>query len=706
MGVIQTLRNKGGKISVVVISLALFMFLVQDALSGRNSLFGNGGDENNIGSINGSKVDYKDLENRANSEVDKYLKRNPNATSDEQMKESFRDQVWQQMIQEKVMTPQYEKLGIAVTGEEIYAMCTTEEFATDVIRKSFAGADNKFDPNTAKNFLKRLDDDPNGEVHAQWLPFEEAFTTQRFGEKYNAMAKAGIYVTSLEVTNEYQDANKKFTFQYVSQQYANFTDTTVKVTTEEAKAYFNKNKEKYKREEELRKLNYAYFDFIPSSDDTAEVRAWGNTVLEEFKKSENDSMFVLQRQGTYDGKPKTKDELGKAADSLFNASVGKTYGPYISGTGVTISKLEKIVIESIDSFKASHILIKIAGNTAKDSAEAKAQATDYMEQIKSGKSTFEIMAMLYGTDGTKEKGGDLGWFTTGSMVKEFETGVKNTPVGQMSIVLTQFGYHIVKTTAPTKKTPVKKVVVAEISRSILASQKTLDDAYNKVADLASQSKDYNSFADACKARNIQMRIADISSANKILPGLQNPKSIISWAYRAKKNEVSPLYTVEDKYVLACLKDILPEGYMTADEVTDLMTLALKEKKAQVLKDKFNENLKNAQTPEQLAISFGSVAQEIRGAVFSNSYLEYIGNEPEILATMFTLPKQKFSKPLQGQNGVYVLYMNDIIDATAPDPTMVKAQQESKANESKQRIESSVIEALKVKYKVKDLRYRY
>lgn len=704
MGVIQTLRNKGGKISVVVIALALFMFLVQDALSGRNSVFGRSNDDNSIGSIDGDKIDYKEFENKVSAEVDKMMKANPNQTIDEQRKEGVREQIWQRYIQDKIMKPQYDKLGIDVTGQEIYTVCTSLEFATEEVKGAFTPQGGTFDPNAAKSFLKRLDDDATGEIHTQWAPFEEYLTTSRLINKYNAMAKSGVYVTTLEVKNQFNDANKKVSFQYVSQQYANYSDTTIKVTPDEVTAYYNKNKEKYKREDEVRKLNYVYFDFIPSSEDTAEVNAWAKIISEGFSTSKNDSEFVSKNGGVYNPTAMGHGEMDpKLEDSLFNAPVGKVVGPYEENGEIKIAKLVNTKEDTITYYRASHILVKVVGSTAKDTADAIAKATEYMNDIKSGKKTFSEMAMQYGTDGTASKGGDLGWFKPGNMVKEFEDAVKRTPAGQMTVAKTQFGAHVIKVTyAPTRK----KIVIATLSKKVLASQKTLDAAYNSVADLASRSKDYETFAAACKERNIPMRTTDLSNTSRNMPGLQNPKSVLSWAYRAKKDEVSSLYTVDDKYVLACLKEILPEGYMSQDEISDLQALALKDKKGKVLVEKFNENLKNAQTPEQLAISFGSVAQDIRGAVFANSYLEYIGNEPEVLANMVTLPKQKFSKPIQGANGVYVIYVTEVLDGTAPDPMMIKAQQDSKINESKQRTETYVTEALKTKYKVKDFRYRY
>ncbi len=706
MGVIQSLRDKGGKILIFIIGFALFMFLVSDALTGRNSIFNFGANDNTIGTIDGKNIDLKEFENRVNAELDKASRLNPNLTLDENTKDQFRERVWQEMIMERVLNPQFNKSGVDVTGQEIYDMCTSEEFANDRVRRAFSDPKtNVFNVNEARNFFKRLDEDQTGDVRNQWLPFEEELTNSRIAEKYIALAKAGVYMTSLEARNSLVESNRKYNFQFVHQDYANFSDTTLKATSDDVKAWYEKNKEKYKRNEEVRKINYVYFDFIASSEDTAEVKMWGDSTARAFRETTNDSIFVMRNLGVWDNVAKGPGEMQdkRLEDSLYNAPVGKVVGPYDDNGTIKIAKLTGIKMDTVAYYRASHILVKVAGPTLKDTLDAVAKATDYMNQIRSGKKTFEEMARLYGTDGTASTGGDLGWFGPGRMVKEFEDGVKRTPVGQMSIVKTQFGVHVVKNTATPSH---KKIYVQILSKKIVASQKTTENSYFKVQELGSMCHDNASFEQACREKNISIRTADISSAKRDISPFTNAKVLVSWAFRAKKDEVSQPYTIEEKYVLAVLKDILKEGYMKPEEIADINALALKDKKAEVLIGKFNENMKNAQTPEQLAISFGSAAQNISNASFANPYLEYIGNEPEILAAVVTTPKGKFSKPVKGTNGVYVIFVNDVIEAPAPEAEAVKAQKESRAMNAKSQTENMVTEALKEKYKVKDMRYKF
>jgi peptidyl-prolyl cis-trans isomerase C len=85
--------------------------------------------------------------------------------------------------------------------------------------------------------------------------------------------------------------------------------------------------------------------------------------------------------------------------------------------------------------KASHILVK-----------TEKEANDLLAQINGGKD-FAELARLHSQCPSGKSGGDLGYFTKGRMVKEFEDAAFTLGVGQVSKpVKTQFGYHIIKVT--------------------------------------------------------------------------------------------------------------------------------------------------------------------------------------------------------------------------------------------------------------------
>ncbi|OHD58633.1 MAG: peptidylprolyl isomerase [Spirochaetes bacterium GWF1_49_6] len=86
-------------------------------------------------------------------------------------------------------------------------------------------------------------------------------------------------------------------------------------------------------------------------------------------------------------------------------------------------------------YRASHILVK-----------EKSLAEELLRQLRKGKN-FAELAKQYSTCPSKSKGGDLGWFGPGKMVKPFEDAVARMRSGGLSgVVSTQFGYHIIKKT--------------------------------------------------------------------------------------------------------------------------------------------------------------------------------------------------------------------------------------------------------------------
>ncbi len=93
----------------------------------------------------------------------------------------------------------------------------------------------------------------------------------------------------------------------------------------------------------------------------------------------------------------------------------------------------------------AHILISTKpGQATRDSLLAFAQLL--LDKVKSGED-FSLLASTYSDDYSSENGGDLGWFSRGDMVPEFEDAVFNLTPGQVSdIVETQFGFHIIKCT--------------------------------------------------------------------------------------------------------------------------------------------------------------------------------------------------------------------------------------------------------------------
>lgn len=156
-------------------------------------------------------------------------------------------------------------------------------------------------------------------------------------------------------------------------------------------------------------------------------------------------------------------------------SMLKTYalGKLLATAEVKDEDIKKFYEENKDAFKqaesadASHILV-----------EEEDKAREIYEKIKNG-GDFEELARKFSTCPSKEKGGDLGTFTRGQMVKEFEDAVFENEVGTITEpVKTQFGYHIIKI---NKKNPARELTFDEVKDKIVEQvrRQKEQEIYNK-----------------------------------------------------------------------------------------------------------------------------------------------------------------------------------------------------------------------------------
>ena len=110
------------------------------------------------------------------------------------------------------------------------------------------------------------------------------------------------------------------------------------------------------------------------------------------------------------------------------------------------SHLEELRVS--ETVRASHILVRVDQNASEnDKQKAKQKAEDILQRLASGEDFAKVATEVSDDPSTNSKGGDLGFFPKGMMVKSFEDVAFALKPGTMSgIVETQYGYHIIKTT--------------------------------------------------------------------------------------------------------------------------------------------------------------------------------------------------------------------------------------------------------------------
>ena len=247
-----------------------------------------------------------------------------------------------------------------------------------------------------------------------------------------------------------------------------------------------------------------------------------------------------------------------------------------------------------DSMKAEHILIAYEGAFRADEGitrtkeQAQKTADSLMDVLRADKTKLQALAFQMSDDGSaKTNNGDLGWFADGSMVGPFNEAVLVTKEGDLVMVETMFGYHVIKVTG--KKDPVKKVRVAIVKRAVEPSSKTFQDIYAQASTFAGENNTRDKFETAVTNLGLNKRTATyLREMGNSIPGIENPREIIRWAYYEgiKLGEVSPVFDVGGSYVVAVLTAVREKGIMPLDQMKEnLKTFVMNEKKAEVIKEK-------------------------------------------------------------------------------------------------------------------------
>jgi peptidyl-prolyl cis-trans isomerase C len=202
--------------------------------------------------------------------------------------------------------------------------------------------------------------------------------------------------------------------------------------------------------------------------------------IEEIKKrftKEEEYNQELARQGLTEEKFKEQVKEQLMVIKLIDQEVkAKVVPPTDSEIEDFYKQHESEMVEP-EQVRVRHILIKVGENT--DKKEALKRITEILKEAKKGKTSFAELAKKYSEDPSAAKGGDIGFFVRGQMVRKFEEVAFALNVGEISdVVETEYGYHIIQSIE--KKTAEKKSLdeIRDYLRNFI-SQKKMEERYEK-----------------------------------------------------------------------------------------------------------------------------------------------------------------------------------------------------------------------------------
>ena len=218
------------------------------------------------------------------------------------------------------------------------------------------------------------------------------------------------------------------------------------------------------------------------------------------------------------------------------------------------------------------------------------------------------------------------------------------------------------------------VQVAIISIAIDASEETANEIYAQASEMA-VAKDMDGFETLADEKNIALTAATVLEADRSIAGLGEARNLVFWTYNSETAvNMVKLDDQNNRIVVMMLTAITPEGTQPLEEVKTQVESALKkEKSGKALLEEFNTTIGSATTIEEVATAMDLKTEQVNTMSFSSNAIPG-GFEPNVVGAFYGIEKGQLSKPVIGNNGVYVVYADDFIASKAPkDLTSLKKQ---------------------------------
>ncbi|MBN2274037.1 MAG: peptidylprolyl isomerase [Bacteroidales bacterium] len=704
MAVLEKLRTRAGLLLAIIIGMALFAFVLSDLLDSGGSLFTKSKHE--IAEIAGKSIPYTEYETKVQDFVEFQQIRSGQSGFDEDLMNRIRMAVWENMMQDLIFEKEYKKTGIEVSEDELKELFIGSNPHQLVVEYFGDPQTRTLNRAGLAQFIQQIQEIDDSDEKTYYAFVENEVYRSRKYEKYLGLLRHGLNATTLEARRRYADNSTTVDFDFLVKPFSTLNDSAVTISNDDIKKYYASHKNNYKQDES-RDIRYLYYEIIPSKEDYQDAENYIINNKEAFAKAENTRQFVnLNSTNPYD---ETNYRYGELPDTLndimFSAEVGTLVGPYFEDNAYKLAKLADVNYLP-DSVRARHILLQATQNNASRIW----QTADSLKDLIVNGADFAALARTYSADnGSAAEGGDLNWFKEGQMVKPFSDSCFFGKTGDVKIVPTQYGIHIIEITDQSK--PSKTVQVGILEKEVMPSDATDQFYYSKANEFAGINNTYEKFNKAIEAQNLSVYVRPakgLKPLDREITGLESPRLLVKWAYEADEKEVSQqVFKFGNKYVIAVLDDIQEEGYASLESIKEEIEHEVrKEKKAEKISNEIRAKITEEKALEDLAVELNLPVKTAVGVRVSYPSLPDVGSEPVIVASALQLEKNVISQPMTGINGVFIVVVNNINKADDPAFDFLQREKTYLDRNYAARVNYAGYEALKDMSRITDNRRQF
>ncbi len=281
--------------------------------------------------------------------------------------------------------------------------------------------------------------------------------------------------------------------------------------------------------------------------------------------------------------------------------------------------------------------------------------------------------------------------------------------GDITTAVTTYGIHIIEILDQSKKS--RKYNIGIIDRKILPGSSTNQRIYSEASQFAGTNNTYEKFNKAVADNKLTKRVAnDITPQQKTLPGLDNPRSLIISLFQSEEgniildNNQQAVFEVGSKYVVAYCTKVQEEGIAPVkDAENDIRFILAKDKKAGIISADFVKNEQPGKTLDDIATAMGLTVQEATQINFRSYSVPGAGTEPALISAASVSKQGEVAGPVKGDNGVYLLTVNNITNSDSEDLKMLR---DRLMTTFQMRGSYEAYETLRKEAKIEDKRYKF
>lgn len=693
MATLEKIRSKAGML-VAVIGLALLAFIIGDFLNSGQSFFMM--NQNKVATVNGETIGVEEYQERVNARTEQMqsMYQQSGMTMPEGMSATIQMDVFNQMINEQLLASELEAVGLTVSDAELQDMLTGNHIHAEITRAFTDPATGMFDRQALDNYLSVVfNPEENGytdpsqlqQIAVQrqaWLDMEAQIRQSRAYEKFATLLTAAMAPNKIDAEMAFAAQTRTVDVAYVMQPYTSIADSTIEVSKSDLKAEYDKVKARYEMPE-TRSIRYIAVDVAPSKEDYAKVEAQINMLQEVFATTDDVAAVVDNNSdvpyedvyvaiSTMSDDMKAFVEAAKVGDATTPAFADEAYTMYrLMGTKTA----PDTITVKIASFPMGDNTIDSVYNAVAAGAEFGADV-NVMEEFAVTEDMYAGLGRNFVAD---VFAAGNGYFKTSSL-----GGVQ----------------HIAKVVK--RSAPVAKAKVATLTIGVVPSVETETELYNNLSSYVAKYNTVEQFADSAFVAGYTTIPAECQAAQTSVAGIQNSRQMIHWAFNAKKGDVSEIYEIGDRYVVAMLEKVVKEGYRPMEELENLLnTNVRRAKKGEAIAQQLSAV--SPATIEAYATAMNTKVDTVKFVSVASPSVAGIGYEPVVAGAAAGLEMGELSAPIAGNRGVYVL---QVVNENAASRPYDEEAEMSRLEQQYMAVINQFVEVLKEKANIENTLVRF